>query len=434
MENVTDYYAELNLDKSKKTKEINTDLSRLESTWRRREINNPEKATATLALIIEARKVFATDSSRRFYDQELEKSKEKPVVTDPNADRRKQFEKWHSDALSYFTGGQYDLAKAAVDRALSFYDTSSDNDAFFSLVADVYRMNRNYSTALDYINKAIVINPQNAMHYILKAGIYRAQASSAQGYSSTGDVERLIHNAKDSLSQAVTMAHRNNDRTSESAAYGLLASYHYFVPCPDRVKAEEYAKKSVDMGDIWGNAGKVLDDINKKRQQEAKAAEEQKRRQEQLAKEEQERQERLAEAERERNRKESRNKTLHTLYNFCCIAFFGWFAFVLYSMFRLKDAYGFNVELSTAVFLIIIASWNMLEKLSDAYSSAPKVISFIFFGGYLFGAGTIKYTQWGFGSAQAARTWKYVGMNALVLVIVILIFSLIGKAIRKNMK
>lgn len=428
------YYEKLNLDASSNVSEINKTLIQLESTWKRREINNPEKATAMLALIIEARKVFATDTSRRSYDLELAKSKEKPIETDPNADRKQQFEKWRADALSYFDNGQYDLAKTAIDRALSYYDASTDNDAFFSLVADVYRMNRSYPTALDYINKAIVINPQYAMHYILKAGIYRDQASSVRGYNNYGEVNRLIQSARESLNQAVNIAHRNNDRTSESAAYGLLASYHYFVHSPDRKKAEEYARKSVDLGDVWGNARKVLDDINKKRQQEAQAAEDQKRRQQQLAKEEHERKERMAEAEKERKRKESRDKTLHTLYNICWFAFFGWFAFVLYSMFKLNDAYGFNVEAATAVFLVIIAAWNFLVKVSNAYSSAPKIVSFIFFVGYLFGAGTIKYTQWGYGAAQAARTWKFAGTNVLILIAVIVVFSLIGKAVRKGMK
>ena len=426
-----DYYTVLNLDRKKRVDEINADLSRLESIWKRREITNPEKATTILAYIIQARKAFASEVSRREYDFELAKSKQKPVDTDPNASRNLQFQKWYADVRSYFDNKQYDLAKTATERALSFYDYSTDNDEFLSLVADVYRMNQNYPTALDYINKAIVTNPQNAMHYILKAGIYRAQASSMQSY---GETDQLIQNARNALMQSINIAHRQNDRNSESAACGLLAYYYYFVPSPDGRKAEEYATKSVDLGNVWGNASKVLDDIMQKREQEAKAEEDRKRRQEQIAKEEQVRKERMAEAEREQKQKERLHQTLRKLYNVCWIAFFGWFAFVLYSMFRLKDAYGFNVELSTAVFLIIIASWNMLEKLSDAYSSAPKIISFIFFGGYLFGAGTIKYTQWGFGSAQAARTWKYVGMNALVLVIVILIFSLIGKAIRKNMK
>lgn len=446
-----DFYEELSLDRNKKIDELNADLSRLESIWKRREINNPEKATAMLALIIEARRVFATDASRGNYDRELANSNKEPVTPDPNAERNKQFEKWCSDALSYCDSGQYDLAKTATDRALSYYDTSTDDDAFYSFVANVYRMNRIYTTALDYINKAIVIKPQNAMHYILKAGIYRDQASSIQGYNDYGEVERLIQNARDALNRAVNIANRNNDRTSESAGYGLLAFYHYFVPSPDQVKAEEYAKKSVDLGDVWGDASKVLDDIRKKRQQEAEAAKKWKRHQkrqakkeqklmERWAKEAQERKERQAKEEQERKRKENRNKTLRTLYNIFWIVLIGWTAFIFYNIFNLKnDVYRFNVEATTAVFFIIIAAWNFLEEVSKTYSLGPKFVTFVCYGGYSAGAASIKnqqlceqrgyYTEF-----TAIAQLKFIGINLLIFIAVVVVFSLIGNAVRKSIK
>ena len=452
-----DFYEELSLDRNKNIDELNADLSRLESIWKRREINNPEKATAMLALIIEARRVFATDAFRSNYDRELANSNKEPVTPDPNAERNKQFEKWYSDALSYFDSGQYDLAKTATDQALSYYDTFTDNDAFYSFVADVYKMNRIYPIALDYINKAIVIKPQNAMHYILKAAIYHHQAYSTQGYDNYAEVEKLIQNARDVLNRAVNIAHQNNDRTSESAGYGLLAFYHYFVPSPDRVKAEEYAKKSVDLGDIWGDASKVLDDIRKKRQQEAEAAEELKRRQEQQAKEEQERKERQAKEEQERKRKEqerkewqakekqksklkeNRNKALRTLYKICMIVFLGWTVFIFYSIFNLKDdVCRFNVEAVTKVFLIIIAAWNFLGEVSgDDSLLVLKFVQPFIFGLCLLLVGGIKYKQWGerWGYLSADNVvWKFIGINILISIAVIVVFSLIGKAVRKIMK
>ena len=71
------FYEELGLDRSKRIDEINTELSKLESTWKRREITNPEKATTMLALIIRARKAFASDAARRSYDNELADSLKK---------------------------------------------------------------------------------------------------------------------------------------------------------------------------------------------------------------------------------------------------------------------------------------------------------------------------------------------------------------------
>lgn len=41
---MTDYYVELKLSSSLSTAELYHELSKLESLWRRREVNNPEKA------------------------------------------------------------------------------------------------------------------------------------------------------------------------------------------------------------------------------------------------------------------------------------------------------------------------------------------------------------------------------------------------------
>ncbi len=431
---MTDFYTELNLDRKWKIAEINAELSKLESIWKRREIYNPEKATAMQATINQARKAFASEVSRSAYDRELARSGEKPATADPNAERRQKFTKWCDDARAYFDSKQYDLAKTAVEKALSYSDPSAEDDAFFSLAAEIYRMNRNYPTALENINKAIIINPEKAVHYILKAGIQREQASASQGYNNLDEVRRLIQNARNTLTQAVNIAHRCNDRQMESAAYGLLAYYHYFIPQPDVVKAEEYAEKSVEMGDVWGNASKVLDDIKQKRQKEAKAAEERKKLQEQQEREAQNRQEQQAQAERKRKQREQKKKTLYTFYVLCWIAFFAWFAFALYMIFKMDGRYGMDVDVIIVVFLLVIAAWVFLEKASNAYSAAPKVLSFVCYGGYLFGAATIKYTQWGYGAAQAARTWKFVGINILVLIAVVVTFSLIGKAVRNKMK
>lgn len=98
-EEITDYYEKLNLDNSLSVSELNTELSRLETVWKRREITNPEKAAKMLLYIIEARKVFQTDSTRASYDKALAESKKKPVPVDGDAERREQLDKWLDDAL-----------------------------------------------------------------------------------------------------------------------------------------------------------------------------------------------------------------------------------------------------------------------------------------------------------------------------------------------
>lgn len=121
---MVDYYSELSLGRNKKIDEINVALSRLESTWKRREITNPEKATTMLALIIQARKVFASDASRRAYDKELDGSRRKTEKADPDKERREALDKWKEQARSYYESGQYDLAKIAVEKALSLSGTN----------------------------------------------------------------------------------------------------------------------------------------------------------------------------------------------------------------------------------------------------------------------------------------------------------------------
>ena len=157
---MTNYYEELKINKESGVDEIQRELSRLESTWKRREIVNPEKAAKMIALLVEARKVFSDDSSRSKYDRELEESLRAPVEVDPNADRNAALKKWKDQAQRYYDTNQYDLAKTAIDKALTF--SNSDDDELFCLVADIYRESGNNSAAMEYINKAIVISPDKA--------------------------------------------------------------------------------------------------------------------------------------------------------------------------------------------------------------------------------------------------------------------------------
>lgn len=94
--NVVDYYGELNLDRGLSTKELNTELSRMETVWKRREITNPEKAAKMNALIIDARKVFRTDATRNEYDKSLNSQQSVPPVKKT----RPEVEQWKLDALN----------------------------------------------------------------------------------------------------------------------------------------------------------------------------------------------------------------------------------------------------------------------------------------------------------------------------------------------
>lgn len=435
---MTDYYEELNIDRSASISDINKTLSQLERIWINRNVNNPEKATTMLALIIQARKVFASEESRREYDRSLAKSKEKPAVTDPNEARNQQFKKWSDEARSYFENKQYDLAKTAVDSALSYYDPSTEDDIFFSLVADIYKMNRDYSIALDYINKAIVINPQEAMHYILKAGIFEGQASQSQGYRSA-EVGMLIQNVRDTLNQAANVANRQNDRNAESAAYGLLAANYYFASPANSYLAENYARESAELGNVWGNASKVLDAINRKRQQEAIAAEEQKRQaeerkrqQEQLAKEEREREERKIQAELEGKKRENQYKILYAI---------GWLAFlgsILYIVLPVLRNWptDWNAPIDVAqidfrlISIVAIAGVALMYfgcGCANRYLGA--VISFVWSFIYCVAMTSIKSAQ----VRNLGETWKFFGILVGCFLVAMVVAGSLSKRMRRGL-
>lgn len=93
---IINYYEALNLDRELSTVEINTELSKLETVWKRREITNPEKAAKMKALIIDARDVFKTDATRRLYDVSLNPPQSFPAPEEP----KRKIEQWQIDAIN----------------------------------------------------------------------------------------------------------------------------------------------------------------------------------------------------------------------------------------------------------------------------------------------------------------------------------------------
>lgn len=256
---MTDFYAELNLDRGKTAAEISAELNRLEGAWVQRQIVNPEKATTMLALIIQARKVFATDASRRTYDDELERSRRQPEQVDPNKERSEARYKWEEQARSYYASGQYDLAKVALEKALSFSNVNEDDDALFALASDIYRANGDLRTAMNYINKAIVAVPDASIYYLVKAVVYSWQASEAERHNNYNEAAGLRAEACKTAQLADAMAQRSGNLADRARAHGLLAYLYYFQHPVDKAKGEEYANLTLTLGgDPWDNASKVF--------------------------------------------------------------------------------------------------------------------------------------------------------------------------------
>ncbi len=295
---MTNYYEELNLERTASAAEIAAELVRLESVWHKREMSRPELAAEKLALIVQARKIFATDASKAQYDRELFAPKKETTPDDPNAARKALFQKWYGDALNFYQSGQTDLAKTAIERAAG-YGVDEDNSEFFYRASQIYRNNGDLSTALSYINRAIV-NDTNVPDYYLEKG-FVLEALQAQAYRNRAEnAASLQRQQREALMQAADKAAllRNND--ARGRAYGLMAFSLYFGQQKDEKAAEEFVREALRLGDRWGNAQRVLDNMNQKREAREKADREAQARKEALEQKERQKKEAAERAERER--------------------------------------------------------------------------------------------------------------------------------------
>ncbi len=164
---MVNYYEELNLDRSKSLFEIKTELTKQEGVWKRREINNPEKATKMLAMIIEAKKVFSSETARSKYDNDLEKSARDDSPLSAEEQREISLKKWVGQARMHFGDGSSDLAKAAIEKALDYIDNDNEDIEIYTLASDIYRECKEYNMAMNYINKAIILVPKDASPMLL---------------------------------------------------------------------------------------------------------------------------------------------------------------------------------------------------------------------------------------------------------------------------
>lgn len=315
---MTDFYTELKLSPDSSLQEIQSELLRQEQLWRRREINSPETATAKLVLINEAKKVFTSESSRAKYNRDLENSKKKPVTSDLKTERYQQYKKWYDQALVYAKSKQWDLAKTAIEKALSFIDTDSDDSWFYNDAANIYRETKDYSMAMTYINKAIVIDDSVADFYITKGLIYTAEYEDEN--SVVRNREKLPTLEVSAFRDAVEKAKNIKDTHTLSIAYGLLAycysrqirgreEYLATQPqTPNEREAKNTATLAVKFGDSWDLGKQVLDSITLIENRRKEIYEEKRRKEEEYRKwENQDIFESLTEGIEKKNREENRH-------------------------------------------------------------------------------------------------------------------------------
>jgi len=241
-----DFYEELHLKPLADLEDIQKELLQLERTWKQREITNPEKATKMLALVIEANEVFRTKESRKNYDDML-KNKDEPIVNNADEEREQLKDKWLKEAWGHWDNKQYDLAQAAVQKAVGYYDENMKGGGnLFSSACGICSRNGDYQQALNYINQAIMIEPENLDYYMRKASIFSEQCFKAlkqNNYTAhtaeLAEKERIVY-------QTIINKAKNAGDTSKQleAADWLSASYCYFPPQDDS-KAKYYVNQVI---------------------------------------------------------------------------------------------------------------------------------------------------------------------------------------------
>lgn len=257
-----DYYEQLNLDCESSIDAINKELSALESTWKRREITNPEKATKMLVLIMDARKVFKDSKSKAEYDYELTESRREPVSEDSDVERREKLNKWLDEALRYQQNSQNDLAREAINNAAKFVG-SDDNDYFYYLLSIISYNNGELQTSFNAINKAIVINPGIADYYLQSAAIYNDMYNARyENPSYLNEALDYLEKGREALRKAIALTEKNGDTSVLIDALAILADSYAHCLNQNLEEAERLAKKAISLGDKSGEMEELLRDIS----------------------------------------------------------------------------------------------------------------------------------------------------------------------------
>lgn len=243
MGSLINYYEELHLSQTAAADDLDFELLRQEKTWRKRELSQPEKAADMIALITDARKAFRSEESKAEYDEALARSQQAPEKEEPDKERNELFEKWLNKAAAFYESGDTDLAEAAMEKALSYYNEKTEDDEFLSRVAQIYFDNGQPDKALSFINKALMINMSNWRYLYLKGAILLSKSETAAAY--------------DSYCKALNIAIKQSDTDAEGYMQGVIADFQLKVN-GDTAAAYQMAKKAVNNGDPTGFATVII--------------------------------------------------------------------------------------------------------------------------------------------------------------------------------
>lgn len=264
---MVDFYEELNLNPDDSATDISQALNQLESTWKRREINNPEKATKILALILDAREVFKSETAKADYDNKLEESKKPSEPFDYDAERRAQFQHYRAQAEEYyFNSKQPDLALESIKRALQ-YQTSDNTDAAFLFLCSLIRYETgDLNGALADVTSAITVNPEHATYYNWRGDIYGDFFNAAISNPNDFQTARnYLAQNRSNYEKALEIATQKGNKDEQIASLEGLAESYSLIYDSDFGRAESYAKQAQALGDTSIELQKIMGDIREGR-------------------------------------------------------------------------------------------------------------------------------------------------------------------------
>lgn len=420
-----DFYKELNLKKEASAKELSNALVRLEAVWNKREMTQPEIAMEKLALINKAKRVFESEKSKATYDGELAADQ---AIEDPEAIRKAQFEKYFQDAISYMTNRQYDLAKTALERAASYGVADSNVDYFF-VASQIYRNNNDLNSSLANINQAIVSAPEEPELYLEKALI----TDGLRARSPFDKAEEYSQLFLSTINMAITKSAMQHNNDVRGRAIGMLAFYKYFVD-GNREEGSNLAKNARELGDRWGNADRVLNDIAEKRAKEEAVRQAAEERRAELEEKKRQEQERLQQEEAEiKRQKEAREQLAQRARMY----YFGGWATTVFALIAVFASAGTGGSGAVTIPALLYLASGVLLFYGDAFlngftSSLVRNVSIVASIVFLLRLGTTSYTNMGYSQSSAQSTWGLVFALAIVYVILAVAAAITGKNAKRN--
>ncbi|MBQ8950802.1 MAG: hypothetical protein IJ065_06495 [Eubacterium sp.] len=416
------YYEELNLNRSDSVEDIKKTLNQLESTWRNREVRNPEKATKMLALIIEARKIFISEMDKKEYDKNLDMGDTAEKTVDPDSDKNAQMIRWMSDAAAFLDTDQKDLAKTAIDKALQFAEESG-NEELFLLASEIYSEVGMFQQSVDYANKAIVDNTASYRGYSRKIMTIDSWLGKMKVDDPKG--KELLDLEMATLKTMEKLATGRGDDKTIGYVYSIYAhAYHNYLNIKDDKLAEEYAEKSLKYGS-YTDAERVLDSIKAEKLAVQKEIYAKEQAEAQRKAEEKKRRERAMEEERYKQMKLEEASRAQTSAGVMMVI--AWIAFVVVGL-------GFHRQVSSIIVIGFLAYACNLRAgtLLTVDDRVSKVVGIIWGVVQGFISATNGYVARGYGAASAGKSWGTCLGTIVISVIVALAAGSIGYNVGKS--